>query len=262
MFDLVDPGYPNADRYRFESIEVKETAFRIDGVFLPPEDASPKVVFFGEVQFQKDEDLYKRFFAELFVFLRRSEVAYDDWGGVIIFGSRSLEPSEWGWYRSLLLGGQVVRIYLDEIEDWQDQPLAVGLALLTVVSDNEAIDRARLLLERGTAIGQQRDIIEWVSTIMVYRFPQLGWEGVEVMFNIQDVRLEDTRAYQEIAEKYGKTLKSSFLLELLVNHLGDLPETMTAQICMLSPERMSTLGKAMLGLQTVEQLEAWLAENR
>ena len=68
LFDLVDPGFPNADRYRFESIEVKETAFRIDGVFLPPEDASPKVVFFGEVQFQKDEDLYKRFLRSFLFF--------------------------------------------------------------------------------------------------------------------------------------------------------------------------------------------------
>ncbi|MGI0491371.1 DUF2887 domain-containing protein [Alkalinema pantanalense CENA528] len=262
LFDLIDPNFPNAERYRFESIEVKETAFRIDGVFLPPEDASPKVVFFGEVQFQKDEELYKRFFAELFVFLRRSEVAYDDWGGVIIFGSRSLEPTQWGWYRSLLLGEQVVRIYLDEIEDWQDQPLAVGLALLTVVSDAEVVDRARVLLERGTVLGQRRDIIEWISTIMVYRFPQLGWEGVEAMFNIQDVRIEDTRAYQEIAEKQGNTVKSSFLLELLTNHLGDLPETVTAQVSMMSPERMSDLGKAMFGLQTVKQLEAWLVENK
>ena len=262
LFDLVNPGFPNADRYRFESIEVKETAFRIDGVFLPPEDACPKVVFFGEVQFQKDEDLYKRFFAELFVFLRRSEVAYDDWGGVIIFGSRSLEPSEWEWYRSLLLGSQVVRIYLDEIEDWQDQPLALGLALLTVVSDEEIIDRARLLLERGTAIGQREDMVEWVSTIMLCRFPQLSREGVESMFNMQDVRFEDMQIYKDLEKVQGRTIRLSIVLSQLEELFDEVPEVIRRQLSMLTAEQLQALGKALLRFRKMKDLEVWLAENR
>lgn len=261
LFELTDPSFPNADRYRFESVEVKETAFRIDGVFLPPEDANPKIVFFGEVQFQKDEKLYKRFFAELFVFLSRSEVAYDDWGGVLIFGSRSLEPSVSGWYRSMLADGQVVRVYLDEIEEWQNQPVAVSLALLTIGSDEEAIERAKALVRREKAIGWPIDIVGLVSTIMLYRFPNLGWEGVAAMFDIQDVRLEDTRAYKEIAEKRDKIVKSGFLLELLVSHLGDLPETAAAQISTMPLERLSDLGRAMFELKTVNDLEAWLDEQ-
>lgn len=47
----------HAKAYRFESVEVKESSFRIDGVFLPPEEISPKVIFFIEVQFQKDRGL-------------------------------------------------------------------------------------------------------------------------------------------------------------------------------------------------------------
>ena len=90
---VIEQSIPDADRYRFDSVEVKETAFRIDGVFSPPDDAESKVIFFSEVQLQKKENLYKRFFAELFVSLHRAEIDYDDWGGVLIFGSRSVEPS-------------------------------------------------------------------------------------------------------------------------------------------------------------------------
>ena len=68
-FELIEQSVPDAERYRFDSVEVKETAFRIDGVFLPPDDAESKVIFFSEVQLQKKENLYKRFFAELFVSL-------------------------------------------------------------------------------------------------------------------------------------------------------------------------------------------------
>ena len=63
LFELVDEPPAEADSYQFESVEVKETAFRIDGVFLPPANAVSPVVFFAEVQFQKDENLYFRFFS-------------------------------------------------------------------------------------------------------------------------------------------------------------------------------------------------------
>jgi len=93
LFDLVDQKPPEANNYRFSSTNVKETEFRIDGVFLPPDDAPTKIAFFAEFQFQKDERLYHRFFTELFMFLDKSKISYDDWGGVLIYGSRSLEPS-------------------------------------------------------------------------------------------------------------------------------------------------------------------------
>ncbi|GAP99305.1 transcriptional activator of maltose regulon, MalT [Leptolyngbya sp. NIES-2104] len=72
LFELVDDRPPDAQRYRFESVEVKEPTFRIDGVFLPPEDASPRVIFFAEMQFQKDESLYHRFFSESLLYLYRN----------------------------------------------------------------------------------------------------------------------------------------------------------------------------------------------
>ena len=61
LFELIEQSVPNADsavqtlreRYRFDSVEVKETAFRIDGIFLPPDDAESEVIFFSEVQLQK-----------------------------------------------------------------------------------------------------------------------------------------------------------------------------------------------------------------
>ena len=60
----VEPDPPeNTDGYRFNSVAVKEPRFEIDGVSLPPE-GEPGAVFFVESQFQKDERLYERFFAE------------------------------------------------------------------------------------------------------------------------------------------------------------------------------------------------------
>jgi predicted transposase YdaD len=91
----------------------------------------------------------QRFFAELFVALHRAEIDYDDWAGVLIFGSRNVEPSSSIWYRSLLESPQVFRIYLDEVEHWPEPPLAIEIVLLAMSSETETPDRARALLDRN-----------------------------------------------------------------------------------------------------------------
>jgi predicted transposase/invertase (TIGR01784 family) len=58
LFDLIPNPPANTAGYTFDSVEVKETSFRIDGVFLPPNNSGN--AYFGEVQFQKDNLLYER----------------------------------------------------------------------------------------------------------------------------------------------------------------------------------------------------------
>jgi len=70
LFQLLEESPPGAKEYNFDSVEVKETGFRIDGVFLPPSNAKAKVVYFAEIQFQKEEELHHRFFTELMIYLR------------------------------------------------------------------------------------------------------------------------------------------------------------------------------------------------
>ena len=43
LFELLTNSPINASAYRFDSVAVKEPRFEIDGVFLPPENASPGV---------------------------------------------------------------------------------------------------------------------------------------------------------------------------------------------------------------------------
>jgi predicted transposase/invertase (TIGR01784 family) len=261
LFELIGEVPPDADRYRFDSVEVKESAFRIDGVFLPPEDGTEKIVFFAEVQFQKDEELYQRFFSEIFLFLRRSEISFDDWAGVLIYGSRSMEPSSSVWYRSLLSSSQVSRVYLDELGDWRSQPIELGLVLLTIASEAEAPERARFLIEQGEELGQGEAVTDLVRTIMVYKFSTLGWEAIEAMLNIQDVQLEQTRAYQQVVEKMQGKVEQALILRQLNKKFGTLSEPLQAQVAVLSPEKLTVLSEALLDFRELAELETWLAEN-
>ncbi|MBW4619865.1 MAG: Rpn family recombination-promoting nuclease/putative transposase [Cyanosarcina radialis HA8281-LM2] len=45
-------------------------------------------------QFQKDESLYHRFFSESLLYLYRNQFLYDDWYGLLIFPSRSLDKKK------------------------------------------------------------------------------------------------------------------------------------------------------------------------
>ena len=66
------------------------------------------------------------------------------------------------------MGGQVHRIYLDELGDVEEQTLGLGLMLLTVKEGTEAIDTARFLLTQALQESQTA-IIDLVTTIIIYR---------------------------------------------------------------------------------------------
>jgi predicted transposase/invertase (TIGR01784 family) len=202
LFTLLEQPPEQARGYRFESIEVKEPTFRIDGVFLPPEDASPRVVYFAEFQFQPDELLYHRFFSESLLYLRRNPTLYDDWYGVVIFPSRSMEPDNTTIHRSLLDGPQVQRFYLDELGDPSQQPIGVSLIQLTIVPESQMADQAKQLMERveqeDVGILASNEIIEVITTIAVYKFTSLSREEVEAMLGL---KLEESRIYRDLKEE-------------------------------------------------------------
>jgi predicted transposase/invertase (TIGR01784 family) len=177
LFELLKNPPANANEYKFDSVAVKEPRFEIDGIFLPPENESLGVVYFCEVQFQKDERLYERVFAETSLYFYRNRDRFIDWQAVIIYPSRSIEQNEIYPHRSLLSGGQVHRVYLDELGDIRSLPLWVALMVLTTVEEEQAPEEARYLLTRSqqeTSQSSSRAIMEMIITIMVYKFEQLS----------------------------------------------------------------------------------------
>lgn len=76
--------------YHFDSVQVKQLAFRIDGVFLPSVSEANIPIYFCEVQFQNDNNFYGRLFAEIFLYLSKTEIN-NDWRGVVIYPNRQVE---------------------------------------------------------------------------------------------------------------------------------------------------------------------------
>lgn len=76
FFELIGNTPELGNNYQFSSVEVKQTAFRIDGVFLSSQ-GEENPIYFVEVQFQPDGEFYARFLAEIFLYLRQNKPVND-----------------------------------------------------------------------------------------------------------------------------------------------------------------------------------------
>ena len=92
---------------------------------------------------------YERVVAETSLYFYRNRDRFSDWQAVIIYPSRSIEQGDIYPHRSFLNGGQVERVYLDELGDIRSLPLWVALMVLTTVDEEQAPQEARYLLERS-----------------------------------------------------------------------------------------------------------------
>ena len=200
FFELI--GQTQYQGYQFESIEIKETAFRIDGVFLPPAETPEQSIFFVEVQFQKDEQLYHRLFAELFLFLRYNPDTVA-WRAVVFFARRSIEPKT-QLFDFLLTSSQVQRFYLDELIKLSGNSPIIGLLQLIIRPKKQVIDLAQELWtqvqDTQLASLPQTVMLELIETILVYKFPQMSRQEIGKMLGLAESAAH-TRVYQEGLEQ-------------------------------------------------------------
>jgi predicted transposase/invertase (TIGR01784 family) len=267
LFALISQPPADVERYTFESVEVKETAFRLDGVFLPPE--STGIVYFCEVQFQTDEILYERMLSEIGIYVYRNRERLADWRALVIYPSRNIEQSRTDTVQEMLASGRIERVYLDELGEMEALPMGVGLMVLTTLEGDEAKFQARRAIDRS---GGDKAIIDLISTIMVYKFSSLSRDEVDAMLGIE---LEQTRVYRDakaegelIGEARGEargkvegTLEGEtrMVVRQLNRRLGEVPPQYLTQIQQLTVVQLEDLGEALLDFTTVADLDSWLS---
>ncbi|MFM8330972.1 MAG: Rpn family recombination-promoting nuclease/putative transposase, partial [Candidatus Methylumidiphilus sp.] len=111
--ELAGLDVPGAGRYRFGSHEVKQTAFRLDGVLEPPADQPSAPLVFVEAQFQQDKGFYLRFFGEIILYLRQYLPARP-WQAVVLYPQRQIE-CQIEAARPFLALPNLRRVFLDEL---------------------------------------------------------------------------------------------------------------------------------------------------
>jgi len=271
LFELIDVSVTNSEQYQFRSVEIKQTAFRIDGLFTPPQVDAESPLFFVEVQFSGERDFYSRLFGEIFLYLRQYQPS-QPWRSVVIYPTRRVDIGETQHYTELLESSRVQRVYLDELEDNPDS-IGISLLKLVILPEETAVNQARELvtqakqeIEQGIS---QRQILELVETIIVYKLPRLSREEIQQMLGFSDIDVKQTRFYQDVyaeGKQEGKQAgkqegKQELILRLLNRRFGELDTNLIEQIRGLDVSQLEELAEALLEFSSQDELEAWLQQS-
>ena len=240
--------------YQFRAEEVKETAFRLDGLLVPPPTTPEAPLVFLEAQMQGEDDFYGRFCAEVFLYLYRRTPRHQPWQAVVFYPQRITERLDTRYTALLSLPG-FHRVYLEDLA----APPAATMGLQLPFSD----------------------LLNLLETILVYRLPSLTHSEIQAMLGLTHADLKQSRFYQEVfgegqkegqkeglekgqregLEKGRQEESVMLVLRLLRRRFGALPSVQEERIRSLSLAQAEALAEALLDFQTPGELAAWLDDR-
>ena len=195
IFDLT--GRPSPGPCQFISMALKAIERRSDGVLIP--ESLNESISVTEFQMHPDREVYGRLTIEMV------QVQFERPGrkveGIIIFGSRDLDPQTEPWR-------QVVSVYfLDEMLE-QLKVRSPNHPLVAVFQP--LLEKNRELLERNAAVyytqikssvssdRQKAKLLDVFIDWMLQRFSERGKEEIEIMLLGQLPDLRDTQAGKDL----------------------------------------------------------------
>jgi len=200
FFELIGKPETNIKAYEFQVPEIKQSSFRLDGVFTTGEEYSDEPLYFVEVQFYKDDEFYERLFASIFLYFMKYQPVNTDWYAIVIYNERKQERSISNRYKSLI-EPHLRRFYLEDLRT--KESLGLGIIKLIVENEQKAGEYAKELIEQVrqelTEDQLQEKVIDFIETIIIYKFPTLSRKEIGRMLNLDLMR--QTRVYQEGEEK-------------------------------------------------------------
>jgi predicted transposase/invertase (TIGR01784 family) len=280
LFELIERPIAEAEGYEFSSVEVKEKAFRFDGIFSPKSQDKP--IYLLEVQFQQKEDFYWEYLSEIYLYLNQYR-PQQEWQAIAIFARRSYEPEPRSHVQEMLDCQRIQRVYLEDLLERETDSFAIGIIQLILSSESQAAIKARQL---GEKIEQERDteiqeqVLELIETVLVYKFPKLTRQEIEAMFTYSD--LKQTRVYQEareegeqrgeqrglqLGEQKGLKLgeqsglvkgQATMLLRMLNRKFGQITPSLRGKVNKLSAKQLENLAEVLFDLETIADLNNWL----
>ena len=258
-FDLAQIDVPEPQRYRFVSVEVKQTAFRMDGLLLPPEDQPELPVLFTEAQAQPDDELYLRLLGEVLVYLRQYSPV-PAWRAAVFYTDAANERIGPGTEPFLHLPN-LHRVYLEQLPLLDSpNPKLWLIALILAKEPQLPAIVAKIQAHRAQHPGDGIDWLDLLETILVYKLPNVSREEIQAMFNFNESDLKQTRFYQEVfregevvGEARGEARGEANMFALLLEHrFGPLPERIRQRIASANEETLKLWAKRLIEARTMD----------
>jgi predicted transposase/invertase (TIGR01784 family) len=289
VFELAGLAVPADAGYQMHAVEIKQTAFRLDGLLVPDPSRPDLPLVFAESQFYPDPWFYARWLASIFLHLYRHRIVRP-WHAVVVFPDASVDTGETAPYEVLLRGGILHRVYLSDLVGRESLALGPRLARLVVMDAGPLVVEARDLIEEQSEAEQRDFVVDLIETVLVYKFPKLSRAEIQAMLHLPETDLKKTRFYQEVfregqedGEKRGEARgeargekrgekrgmkrgqvmgQLALVTRLLGRRLGCLSAEQQAQIDQLSAEDLGALGEALLDFSGSADLDRWLQGQR
>ncbi|WP_017656116.1 Rpn family recombination-promoting nuclease/putative transposase [Fortiea contorta] len=248
FFELIGKPETNSNLYEFQSQEVKETSFRLDGIFLTLENLSHEPIYFVEVQCYKDELFYDRFLTSILLYFYQYQPLNSQWYAIVIFDTRANDV-DFPQRLNSLREPHLRCFYLDELRNASNQSLGLEIVKLIVEGKRKTKKLVEQLINRtreevnDAAI--QRKVLELIEAILVNKFPNLSREEVKEMLALELIR--GTRVYQELKEEAREEVKAEIQEEIR--------EKIKAQVKLEVREEVEQEVKAQVKLEVREEVE-------
>jgi predicted transposase YdaD len=156
--------------------------------------------------------------------------------------------------------------------------VTVAAAVLTIVEEEEAPEVARSLLartEQELTERERADLIDIVTSIMVYKFANLSRSEIRAMLGLnlteepraireakeegrQEGRQEGRREGRQEGRQEGE---KSLILRLLVKKVGELDQSMRDRVSNLPSEQLEDLSNVLLDFTKLADLEDWFTDH-
>lgn len=258
---------PNVDaswQFSYSAPVIKEKAFQLDGVFTPLTDDPMVPMVFAEAQMQTDENFYRRFFAEIFLYLEQYKVCRP-WQGVLILPSRGFTFGPELPYQDLL-AQRVTRLYLRDLRERQKLSPNLTLLQLLGTDQEQSAELGKGLLQTAETEAEFERRLSLIETILANKFPDLTTEMIMQLLDLKQTDITQSRFYQEIKQEgrqeghqEGRQEEAAELvIRLLKRRLGQLSDSQVAQIRQLSVPQLESLGEALLDFTVMTDLDHFL----
>jgi len=173
----------------------------------------------------------------------------------------------------MITSNRIIRVYL---EDWLNQEtnsLTIAIIQLILAPENKAPEFARQInnkVQQEPNTDLQDQVVKFIETVLVYKFPKLSRQEIEAMFTFND--LKNTRVYQDakqegkqeglqLGKQEGLQRQVAMLVRMLTRKFGKLSPRTKNRITKLSVTQLENLAEVIFDLQTVADLNAWLRNN-
>lgn len=249
LLHLAHLDIPKNVQYRFQAIELKDSAKRTDAVLLPDTFNAPLIV--AEVQFWHDTTIYDRLVAES-ARLRLQMPDYQRLQMVVVFPSREIDPGMGVW-EGLHQSGVLRVVFIEEelrvleaANDAGKMPIraeeqaALYLIRLTVSGNNEQADRKELpkivrTIAASTDAPTRKLLLQLLTNLYLSKYKHITIQELEAMLHLEEI-FDDLHENVSV-KRYGEEIAAKTKLEsaLALVEAG-IPIEQVATILNLSQE--------------------------